>query len=159
MIAHHTILTAIVTLPALFPPVACAAAAAPAPTPRPNIVIILTDDQGRGDYSAFGTNDIRTPNIDRLFREGMTFENFYANSCVCSPSRAALLTGCYPDRVGVPGVIRQEEPDNSWGYLSPRAILLPKLLKPAGYHTALIGKWHLGLSSPNTPTERGFDLF
>jgi arylsulfatase A-like enzyme len=56
-------------------------------------------------------------------------------------------------------VIREEEPDNSWGYLSPRAVLLPKLLKPAGYHTAIIGKWHLGLSSPNTPTERGFDLF
>ena len=93
------------------------------PATRPNILIILTDDQGRGDYSAFGTPDIRTPNIDRLFREGMTFENFYANSCVCSPTRAALLTGCHPDRVGVPGVIRDEEPDNSWGYLAPDAVL------------------------------------
>lgn len=126
---------------------------------KPNILIILTDDQGRGDYSAFGTKDLRTPNIDRLFHEGMTFENFYANSCVCSPSRAALMSGCYPDRVGVPGVIREEEPDDSWGYLSPRAVLLPKFLKPAGYHTAIVGKWHLGISSPNTPTERGFDLF
>lgn len=126
---------------------------------KPNILIILTDDQGRGDYGAFGTKDIRTPAIDRLCREGMTFDNFYANSCVCSPSRAALLTGCYPDRVGVPGVIREEEPNDSWGYLSPRAVLLPSLLKPAGYHTAIVGKWHLGISSPNTPTERGFDLF
>ena len=125
----------------------------------PNILIILTDDQGRGDYSAFGTKDIRTPNIDRIFHEGMTFDNFYANSCVCSPSRAALLTGCYPDRVGVPGVIREEDPDDSWGYLSARAVLLPTLLKPGGYHTAIIGKWHLGISSPNTPNERGFDLF
>jgi arylsulfatase A-like enzyme len=125
----------------------------------PNIVIILTDDQGRGDYSAFGTADIRTPNIDRLFHEGMTFDNFYANSCVCSPSRAALMTGCYPDRVGVPGVIREEEPDDSWGYLSRRAVLLPNLLKPAGYHSAIVGKWHLGIASPNTPTERGFDQF
>lgn len=134
-------------------------AAQPAANRRPNILIILTDDQGRGDYSAFGTKDIRTPHIDRLFHEGMTFDNFYANSCVCSPSRAALLTGCYPDRVGVPGVIREEEPNDSWGYLSSRAILLPSLLKPAGYQTAIVGKWHLGISSPNTPTERGFDLF
>jgi arylsulfatase A-like enzyme len=134
-------------------------AAEPAPAPKPNILIILTDDQGRGDYSAFGTRDIRTPNMDRLFHEGMTFQNFFANSCVCSPSRAALLTGCYPDRVGVPGVIREETPNDSWGYLSPHAKLLPQLLKQAGCHTALIGKWHLGIGSPNTPAERGFDLF
>jgi arylsulfatase A-like enzyme len=129
------------------------------PAPKPNIVVILTDDQGRGDYSAFGTKDIRTPHMDRLFHEGITFQNFFANSCVCSPTRAALLTGCYPDRVGVPGVIREETPNDSWGYFSPSAVLLPQLLKPAGYHTAIIGKWHLGIGSPNTPTERGFDLF
>jgi len=97
--------------------------------------------------------------VDRLCREGMTFQNFFANSCVCSPTRAALLTGCYPDRVGVPGVIREETPSDSWGYLLPGASLLPQRLKPAGYHTALIGKWHLGIGSPNTPTERGFDFF
>lgn len=124
----------------------------------PNLLVVLTDDQGRGDYSAFGTPDIRTPNIDRLYREGMAIENFYANCCVCSPTRAALLTGCYPDRVGVPGVIRHT-PGNSWGHLSPDAVLLPQALKPAGYHTAIVGKWHLGLASPNTPTERGFDFF
>ncbi len=128
-------------------------------TTKPNILVILTDDQGRGDYSAFGTKDIRTPHMDRLCREGMTFQNFFANSCVCSPTRAALLTGCYPDRVGVPGVIREETPDSSWGYLTPQSVLLPQLLKPAGYHTALIGKWHLGIDTPNTPTERGFDFF
>ena len=126
---------------------------------RPNILVILADDLGRGDYSAFGTPDIQTPNMDRLFREGLTFENFFANSPVCSPSRAALMTGCYPDHVGVPGVIREEMPDDSWGWLSPKATLLPQALKPAGYHSALIGKWHLGTSSPNTPNERGFDLF
>ena len=127
------------------------------PSP-PNIIVILADDLGRGDYSAFGTNDIRTPSIDRLCREGMTFNNFYASSCVCSPTRAALLTGYYPDRVGVPGVIRHT-PDNSWGYLSPKATLLPQVLKTVGYHSAIVGKWHLGLTSPNTPNERGFDFF
>jgi arylsulfatase A-like enzyme len=125
----------------------------------PNIIMILADDQGRGDYSAFGTKDIRTPGIDRIFNEGLTFDHFYANCCVCSPTRAALLTGYYPDRVGVPGVIREEEPKNSWGRLSPKATLLPKVIKPAGYHTAIVGKWHLGASSPNLPNDHGFDLF
>ena len=125
---------------------------------RPNVIVILADDMGRGDYSAFGTNDIRTPALDRLCREGMTFENFRANSCVCSPTRAALLTGCFPDRVGVPGVIRHT-PDNSWGWLAPQATLLPQILKSQGYHSAIVGKWHLGPASPNTPTERGFDFF
>jgi arylsulfatase A-like enzyme len=125
---------------------------------RPNIVVIIADDLGLGDNSAFGTADIRTPHIDRLFHGGLTFDNFYANSCVCSPTRAALLSGCYPDRVGVPGVIRHV-PQDSWGYLAPGAVLLPQVLKPAGYHTAIVGKWHLGLVSPNTPTERGFDFF
>lgn len=124
----------------------------------PSFLLILTDDQGRGDYSAFGTRDLETPAMDRLFREGMTFENFYANSCVCSPTRAALLTGCYPDRVGVPGVIRSHAA-NSWGVLSPQAILLPRLLGRAGYRTALVGKWHLGLTAPNRPNDRGFDFF
>ena len=126
---------------------------------RPNILVILADDLGRGDYSAFGTPDIRTPHLDGLCREGLTFDNFFANSPVCSPSRAALLTGCHPDRVGVPGVIRDETPADSWGWLAPHAVLLPQALKPAGYHSALVGKWHLGLASPNTPNERGFDLF
>ncbi len=124
----------------------------------PNLIVILSDDQGRGDYSAFGTADIRTPAIDRLFREGMDLRNFHASCPVCSPTRAALLTGCYPDRVGVPGVIRTHA-DNSWGFLLPRAVMLPQVLKSAGYHTAIVGKWHLGLESPSTPTERGFDTF
>jgi hypothetical protein len=125
---------------------------------HPNIVVILCDDLGRGDYSGFGTKDISTPNIDRVASEGMTFDNFYANSCVCAPSRAALLTGKYPDRAGVPGVIRSEA-DNNWGWLSPKVALIPYVLKTSGYHSALIGKWHLGFESPNLPNDRGFDEF
>ena len=126
--------------------------------PRPNILLILTDDQGYHDVSYYGTKDLRTPHTDQLAAEGMRFDNFYANCPVCSPTRAALLTGRYQEYVGVPGVIRTHA-DNSWGYLAPEATLLPQPLKEAGYHTALIGKWHLGLESPNTPNERGFDEF
>jgi len=125
---------------------------------KPNIVLILVDDLGYGDLSCQGAKDLYTPNIDRIMNDGIRFTDFHANSTVSSPSRAALLTGCYPDKVGVPGVIRTETDDN-WGYLSPNAVLLPNLLKKAGYTSAIIGKWHLGLESPNTPNERGFDLF
>ncbi|MEZ5039671.1 MAG: sulfatase-like hydrolase/transferase [Saprospiraceae bacterium] len=124
----------------------------------PNILCILVDDMGFGDLSCQGATDMRTPNIDNFAKEGMTCTNFYANCTVCSPSRASLLSGRYPDLVGVPGVIRQNE-DNNWGYLAPDAILMPQVLKAKGYHSAIIGKWHLGLESPNTPTEKGFDLF
>jgi arylsulfatase A-like enzyme len=125
---------------------------------RPNVVVILADDLGYGDLSSFGARDMDTPNIDRLVADGIRFDRFYANSPVCSPTRAALLSGRYPDLVGVPGVIRTQ-PEDNWGYLSPQATLLPKVLQRAGYHTALVGKWHLGLTPPNTPNERGFDHF
>jgi arylsulfatase A-like enzyme len=132
--------------------------AASEPTTRPNLLVILADDLGWGDLSCYGAKDLRTPNIDRLAAEGVRFEDFYANCPVCSPTRAALMTGCYPEAVGVPGVIRTHA-TNSWGHLRPDAVLLPSLLGRAGYTTALIGKWHLGLQSPNTPPERGFDYF
>lgn len=125
---------------------------------RPNFLIILTDDHGYGDVSAYGKNEVLTPHIDRIGREGILFTAMRANCTVCSPSRAALLTGRHADRVGVPGVIRTQ-PDNSWGYFDPGVPTLADELKKAGYHTAIIGKWHLGLESPNTPNERGFDLF
>jgi len=125
---------------------------------RPNILMILVDDLGYGDLSSYGATDLKTPNIDSLVAAGVRFNNFYANCPVCSPTRASLLTGRYPDLVGVPGVIRTHA-TNNWGCLAPQAVLLPKLLKPASYHTAIVGKWHLGLAPPNTPTERGFDYF
>lgn len=125
---------------------------------RPNIVLIVADDLGYGDLGCRGAEDLRTPNLDRLFASGMEFTRFYANCPVCSPTRAALLTGCNPPRVGVPGVIRTY-PDANWGYLDPQRRLLPDLLRKAGYHTGLVGKWHLGLEPPNIPTRRGFDEF
>ena len=125
---------------------------------RPNFLIILTDDHGYGDVSAYQPSDVKTPNIDRLAAGGMLFTSMRANATVCSPSRAALLTGRFPDRVGVPGVIRTHS-DDSWGWFSPGVPTLAGELKQAGYHTAIVGKWHLGLESPNTPNERGFDFF
>jgi len=125
---------------------------------RPNILLILVDDLGSGDLSSYGAKDMKTPNTDKLIASGMRFNNFYANCPVCSPTRASLLSGRYPDLVGVPGVIRTHL-TNNWGYLAPQTVLLPKLLSRAGYHTAIVGKWHLGLESPNTPNERGFDHF
>ena len=125
---------------------------------KPNIVLILADDLGYGDLSSYGAKDLKTPHIDNLVAVGMRFDNFYANCPVCSPTRASLLTGRYPDLVGVPGVVRTHL-TNNWGYLAPQAVLLPELLKRAGYHTAIVGKWHLGLESPNIPNERGFDHF
>ncbi len=128
------------------------------PPRPPNVLLILVDDLGYGDLSSWGAEDLQTPHIDALVESGMRFNHFYANSTVGAPTRAALLTGRYPDLVGVPGNIRPE-PERNWGYLSPEATLLPVLLQQGGYHTALIGKWHLGLESPNLPNERGFHLF
>ena len=125
---------------------------------RPNILIILADDLGYGDLSSYGGKDIRTPNVDGIGAKGMRFENFYANCPVCSPTRASLLSGRYPAMAGVPGVIRTHA-KNNWGYLRQDASLLPVLLKKAGYHSALVGKWHLGLEEENHPLSRGFDFF
>lgn len=133
----------------------CASAVSAA---TPNFLVIFTDDHGYGDVSAYHESDVRTPNIDRIGAEGMLFTSMRANCTVCSPSRAALLTGRHPDRVGVPGVIRTQ-PENSWGYFDPKVPTIANELKKVGFHTAIVGKWHLGLESPNTPNERGFDHF
>ena len=126
--------------------------------PRPNLLIILADDLGYGDVSTYHPSDVQTPHLDRLASEGLLFTRMRANCTVCSPSRAALLTGRYADRVGVPGVIRTK-PEDSWGYFKPGVPTLADELQRAGYHTAIVGKWHLGLESPNTPNERGFQFF
>ena len=125
---------------------------------RPNVIVILADDLGYGDLSSYGAKDMQTPHVDQLVSRGMRFDNFYANCPVCSPTRAALLSGRYQELVGVPGVIRTY-PENSWGQLARDAVLLPELMQEAGYASALIGKWHLGLEKPDRPTARGFGFF
>lgn len=125
---------------------------------QPNIIFILADDLGYGELGAYGAKETQTPNIDKLAASGIVFKRAYANSTVCSPSRASILFGNYPDLIGVPGVIR-DVPNNNWGNLKDDLISLPGQLKQAGYQTALIGKWHLGYQSPDLPRDRGFDYF
>ncbi len=133
-----------------------AAAAATGPgnavTKPPNIVFILCDDLGYGDLGCYGSR-IRTPNLDRMAQEGVRFTNFCSADPVCSPSRAALLTGRYPTRVGVPQVLFPQDT----GGLNLDETTLANALKAAGYRTMCIGKWHLGRPPRYLPTSRGFD--
>jgi arylsulfatase A-like enzyme len=124
----------------------------------PNIIVIMADDLGYGDLSSYGATDLHSPHIDRLVESGLKFTEFYANCPVCSPTRASFISGRYPELVGVPGVVRTH-PENNWGELSLRIPTVASQLKTAGYHTALIGKWHLGLTERHWPNNRGFDYF
>src|SRR5664279_4592818 len=134
---------------------ACAAAALPAAPPRPpNIVMIYADDLGYGDLGCYGSK-IRTPNLDRMAAEGMRFTQFYSANPVCSPSRAALLTGRYPTRTGVPNVIF---PTDKTG-LADGETTLAQTLKQRNYQTMCIGKWHLGHLPPHLPMRHGFDEY
>lgn len=136
----------------------CFAASRPSAADQPNFILILADDLGYGDVGFQGAPDIKTPHLNRFAKQGIAFTNMRANCTVCSPTRAAIMTGRYADRVGVPGVIRTT-PANNWGYFDPSVPTIADRLKDVGYHTAIVGKWHLGLHSPNQPTERGFDHF
>src|ERR1043166_4789704 len=106
----------------------------------PNIVIILTDDQGYGDVGCFGAKGFTTPNLDRMAKEGMRFTDFYVAQAVCSASRAALLTGCYSNRVGILGALGP----NARHGINANEKTIAEVLKPRGYATAIFGKWHLG---------------
>ncbi|MFN4184202.1 MAG: sulfatase [Hyphomonas sp.] len=121
----------------------------------PNIVIILTDDLGWGDIGLNGSALIKTPNIDRIGLEGIQLTDFYAGSNVCSPSRAALLTGRYPIRSGMQHVIFPHSQDG----LPTEEVTISEILKDAGYRTGMIGKWHLGHTDEFWPTNHGFDWF
>ena len=122
----------------------------------PNFIIIFTDDQGYGDLGCFGSETIKTPNIDQLATEGRKFTNFYVPCSVCSPSRAALLTGCYPKRVGMHKHVLF--PKSDYG-LNPNEHTIADQLKSLGYATACVGKWHLGHHPELLPRQQGFDSY
>jgi arylsulfatase A len=127
--------------------------AAPAADRSPNVVLVYADDLGYGDVGAYGSPLIRTPHIDRLAREGVRFTDFYVAQAVCSASRAALLTGAYPNRVGILGALF---PTSANG-IAEGETTLAEVLKSRGYATAIYGKWHLGHLPPFLPTRHGFD--
>ncbi len=122
---------------------------------KPNVVIIFCDDLGYQDVGCFGSPNIKTPKLDQMATEGMRFTSFYSAAPVCTPSRAALLTGCYPQRVNLPQVINYS---HSIG-ISSKEITLAELLRGEGYATACIGKWHLGWQKEFLPTRHGFDYY
>ena len=130
---------------------------------RPNFVIILTDDQGYADVGVYGAKGFKTPNLDRMAAEGTLFTDFYAGASVCTPSRAALLTGCYATRVGLPETMTPSkgvwQPYKSNMGISSNEETIAELLKRRGYATACIGKWHLGHLKRFLPTSHGFDEF
>ena len=128
-----------------------------APT-KPNLIVILTDDQGYGDVGFNGSEDIRTPNMDRLAREGIRFTDGYVTYPVCGPSRAGLLTGRYQDRFGFGRNPSVNPADESAG-LPHSERNIAEVLKPAGYRTGVIGKWHMGTHPSFHPNKRGFDYF
>ena len=133
----------------------------------PNFIIIFTDDQGYNDVGCFGAPLIKTPELDKMAVEGMRFADFYVTGPVCTPSRASLMTGCYPQRVGL-GAIPKEEGrkganhvlySNSTCGIHPDEITIAELLKGSGYATACVGKWHLGHLPVFLPTRNGFDSY
>lgn len=120
----------------------------------PNLIVIFVDDMGIGDLSCYGQKSYKTPHLDRMAREGVRLTDFFVASPACTPSRAALLTGCYPMRVGLPQVIN---PDSKIG-LNPDETTLAEIAKSKGYKTAMFGKWHLGVGNL-MPRSHGFDEF
>ena len=154
---RHVLLVSLFAAAVALTPDARSAAAAPSP----NFVIIFCDDLGYADIGPFGSKNHRTPNIDRMAAEGRKFTSFYSTCGVCSPSRASLMTGCYPKRVG----LHQSEsgawvlfPGNKRG-LNPDEITVAEVLKKQGYATGMVGKWHLGDQPVFLPTRQGFDSY
>jgi len=122
---------------------------------RPNVIIIYADDLGYGDLGCFGATDIETPHVDHLAREGIRFTDFYSASAVCTPSRAALLTGRMPQRMGVVGVYFPE----SFTGMPTDELTMAEMLQEQGYATSAVGKWHLGHHHQFLPLQRGFDEY
>lgn len=122
---------------------------------QPNIIIIFTDDQGYGDVGSFGATQFTTPHLDKMAAEGMRFTHFYAAQAVCSASRAGLLTGCYPNRIGITGAFY---PTSEIG-LNTNEETIAEMLKKQGYATGMFGKWHLGHLKQFLPLQHGFDEY
>lgn len=125
---------------------------------RPNVVVFLSDDMGWADISCYGAKDIKTPNIDRLAREGVKLSDCYSNGPVCTPTRCGLMTGRYQQRYGR-GLEWALLPTNVNVGLDPKHATLPRLLKSSGYKTAIFGKWHLGRETQFSPIHHGFDEY
>ena len=141
--------------------IVCLALCCPGPLARaaerpPNVIVILVDDQGYYDLGCYGAEEVKTPRIDALATEGVRFTDYYAAAPICSPSRAGLLTGCYPRRVG--NAIWVHRADSRSG-LHPDELTMAELLQGRGYATACIGKWHLGFHEPFLPHNQGFDHY
>ncbi len=157
MILRHVIMSSVVVAVAVVSPVS-ADADKPA---RPNFIVINCDNLGYGDVGCFGSKKHRTPHIDRMAAEGLRLTSFYVSAGVCTPSRASLMTACYPRRVGLHWnrhdgwVLRPASPTG----LHPDEVTVAKVLKPRGYATACIGKWHLGDQTAFLPTRQGFDEY
>ncbi len=134
--------------------VLCLCAVLSAGTKRPNVIVILTDDQGSIDLNCYGAKDLATPNLDRLAERGTRFTQFYVGAPVCSPSRAALLTGRYPQRASVPGNMPSHPGHDG---MPTEQVTMAEMMKQAGYVTGHVGKWHLGYSPKTMPNGQGFD--
>ncbi|HEU4610219.1 MAG TPA: sulfatase-like hydrolase/transferase, partial [Chitinophagaceae bacterium] len=123
--------------------------------PSPNIVLIYMDDMGYGDVDSYGGIGYTTPNIDRLAAQGMRLTNFYAAQPICTASRAAILTGCYPNRIGIFGALHPNSPIG----IGDKEETIAEMLKKKGYATAIYGKWHLGDAEKFLPLQHGFDEY
>src|SRR5574342_253025 len=146
---------AVAAAPLLIP---SSTAAAP-PADRPNFIILFADDLGYGDLGCYGHPTIKTPNLDQMAIDGQKYMNAYVCECVCTPSRAGLLTGRLPIRSGMCSSKRRVLFPNSAGGLPQSEITIAKALKEKGYTTACIGKWHLGHLPELLPAKHGFDVF
>jgi len=122
---------------------------------KPNVVIVFIDDEGYGDVGCYGATGFTTPNLDRMAGDGMRFTNFYSAQAVCSASRAGLMTGCYPNRIGISGALF---PRDTVG-INPSEWTMAEMFKDQGYATACFGKWHLGLQKEFLPLQHGFDEY
>ncbi|HLT52197.1 MAG TPA: sulfatase-like hydrolase/transferase, partial [Arenibacter sp.] len=127
----------------------------PKPRTPPNVILIFTDDQGYQDLGTFGSPDIDTPHLDRMAEEGVKLTSYYAAQAVCSASRAGILTGCYPNRIGIHGAYMP----NAGTGLNNSETTIAEMLRSIGYKTAIFGKWHLGDHEQFMPNNQGFDEY